>query len=102
MRPNYYLRLDRLSAWVLYLTTLLFIISGYGVTKQIINPIAAQYLHDKLLPPLFFLAFVYHTGFRLHNSLQRWRVFTAPKYVSYYVLLLSFVLLTWFFWLYFR
>jgi len=47
-------KIDRYTQWVLLVLVLVFIITGYGMTKQIIDPVLATRWHINILPiPLF-------------------------------------------------
>ncbi len=46
--------LNRISAWILFVVIILYIVTGFGMTRQIIDPVFARYLHISVLPwPLF-------------------------------------------------
>ena len=48
-------RIDNFGVWILLFLILLFIITGYGATKNIMDPVLAKYIHTQLLPIPFFL-----------------------------------------------
>jgi len=96
---RFFVKLDRLSAWGLLILMIAFITSGYGMVKEIINPITAKYLHEVLLPIPMFVFFVIHVGWQLRLSLIRWK-WGSQKWISFYVLTISLFLLFFFFWLY--
>lgn len=98
---KFLIKLNRFSAWVLLVLIILFIISGYGMTKQIINPVFAKYLHDKLLPIPLFVFFLVHVGLSIRYALWRWKLFKERKTADIYIIIISLILLVFFLWLYF-
>lgn len=67
-------KLDRLAAWTLLIVVLLFAISGYGLTKGLIDRQLASSLHLYWLMPIGFLAFIAHVGWAVHLACKRWRI----------------------------
>ena len=98
---NALVKLNRFSAWVLLILVILYIISGYGITKGIIDPVFSKYLHDKLLAIPFFIFFVLHAGIASRYALMRWRVFKTSKSANIYTFVFGLVFLILFFWFYF-
>lgn len=98
---RFLIKLNRFSGWTLLVLIILFIISGYGMTKQIINPVTAKFLHDKLLPIPLFVFFLFHISFNARIAFRRWRVFKNEKAGDIYVLVVSLILFIFFLWLYF-
>jgi len=98
---KFLIKLSRFSAWILLVLMILYIISGYGITKGIIDPIFSKYLHDKLLAIPFFIFFVLHVGISTRYALLRWRIFKTKKAADFYVIILSIILLSLFLWLFF-
>ena len=98
---KFLIKLNRFSAWVLLVLIILFIVSGYGMTKQIINPVSARYLHDKVLPIPLFVFFLLHVGMGVRYAFLRWNLFKSEKTVDIYILMIGLVVLTFFLWLFF-
>lgn len=96
---RFFIKLDRLSGWVLLILMILFIVSGYGMTKEITNPIKAKYLHEVLLPIPMFIFFMIHVGWQIRLSLIRWK-WGSRQWINFYVLIISLVLFVFFLWLY--
>ncbi len=92
---------SRITAWIAILLVILFIITGYGMTKRIIDPDLAKYVHQKILPLPLFITLILHGGICARQSLRRWRVFRKQATSDLYVILLSGLLLLFFLWLYF-
>lgn len=68
------IKLDRFFAWVLFGGMLLYFVSGYGMTKGIIDPALATKLHLNVLTYIILIAFVFHPIFAIHLALKRWRI----------------------------
>lgn len=66
-------KLDRFFAWVLLAGMLIYFISGYGMTKGLIDPLFATSLHTGWLPIIIILAFAGHTTYAIHLAFKRWR-----------------------------
>jgi len=72
---NYYLtKINRSAAWALFIIMILFFISGYGLTKGIIDPAWAKMIHLDYLPLVILVVFVLHASIAIRLSLIRWRV----------------------------
>ena len=99
---KFLIKLNRFSAWVLLVLIILFIISGYGMTKQIIDPVFATYLHDNIFPIPLFIFFLLHVGISIRYALWRWKLFKEKKTADVYILIISLILLVFFLWLFFR
>lgn len=63
--------LNRISAWILFVVIILYIVTGFGMTKQIIDPVFARYLHTVILPYPLFIFFGLHMAFCIKNLFQR-------------------------------
>jgi hypothetical protein len=98
---RFLIKLSRFSAWVLLVLVILYIISGYGITKGIIDPVFSKYLHDKLLAIPFFIFFVLHVGIATRYALMRWGIFKTAKSANIYIIISSLILLIFFLWLFF-
>lgn len=97
---KFLLKLNRFSAWILLILIILFIISGYGMTKQIIDPVFATQLHNNILPVFLFVFFVIHVAISSSYALRRWKIFKDSKSANIYAFVLGLILLILFFWLY--
>ncbi len=89
----------RFSGYVLALLMMLYFISGYGMTKGIMDPVLAEKLHDKWLPIPFIIFFILHVFIYLKFTLRRW--LKDEKWTNIYVIILSLVILIFLFYLYF-
>ena len=92
---KFFMKLDRLAAWILLVVVLLYAVSGYGLTKGIINPALARELHFNWLAALALIAFVIHTYYAIHLALMRWRIWNVFTKIllaiAYLVVIIFFV-----------
>jgi predicted heme/steroid binding protein len=70
-------KIDRAAAWALLATIIAFFISGYGMTKGIIDRTLANNLHSNILPLIGLVAFTVHTGLAVRMSLMRGRLWNG-------------------------
>lgn len=81
---KYLIKLDRFFAWVLFGGMLLYFISGYGMTKGIIDPSLATKLHLNFLTYIILISFMVHPLFAIHLALKRWQLWTPwPKFLLF-------------------
>lgn len=71
---SFFIKLDRLAAWVLLAVIIIYVISGFGMTKGIIDPSLARNLHLGWLGVIGLIAFVIHTFWAIHLALIRHRI----------------------------
>jgi predicted heme/steroid binding protein len=91
---KFFLKIDKLSAWVLFFSMIVYGISGYAMTKGIFSPALANQLHMHLLGPVALLAFVFHTSFAIHLAFRRWKIWnklTLVLLVLFYLSLAGFL-----------
>lgn len=86
---NTLIKLDRIFAWILFVSIILFVLSGYGVTEGIINIQLASTLHSDILPYTMLIAFIIHTSFAIHLAFKRWGFWDKGGKI---VLILGFVI----------
>ena len=89
---SFLIKIDRLSAWVLFLTMLFYFISGYGMTKGIISGSFATKLHLDILPIIIILAFTFHTSFAIHLAFKRWRFWNSFSKILLFVFYAAFLI----------
>ncbi|MFA4996368.1 MAG: cytochrome b5 domain-containing protein [Patescibacteria group bacterium] len=75
---NKWIKIDRFFAWVLFCGMLLYFISGYGMTKGIIDSSFASKLHLNFLTYVILIAFTIHTSFAIHLAFKRWQIWNGP------------------------
>ena len=68
------IQIDRASAWVLLFSIIAYMLSGYGLTKGIINSEVSLFLHRNILPTITMLAFVGHTSLAVRVAMMRKRI----------------------------
>lgn len=95
-------RLSRCTAWIAFVVILLFILTGYGMTKRIIDPDLAKFLHNKILPVALIVSLLAHGGICARATFRRWGVFKSNATIDLYVAAVGLVLLALFFWMYLR
>jgi hypothetical protein len=93
-------RLSRWSAWAAMLIVVLYIVTGYGMTKRIVDPDWAKRLHERWLPIPLFLTLLLHGGVCARGAARRWHVFRNAAAGDLYVLTVGIVLFGLFMWLY--
>lgn len=68
------IQIDRASAWVLLFSVIAYMLSGYGLTKEIINSEISLFMHRNILPTITMIAFVGHTSLAIKNAMMRKRI----------------------------
>ena len=68
------IQIDRASAWVLLFSVIAYMLSGYGLTKGIINSEISLSMHRNILPTITMIAFVGHTSLAIKNVMMRKRI----------------------------
>ena len=87
---KYLVKIDRLSAWVLFICMILYFVSGYGMLKGIINPALAVKIHLNYLTYIAAVAFVIHTSYAISLAFKRWNIwniFTKILLLLFYIVL---------------
>jgi len=79
------MKIDRISAWILFVGMILYFISGYGMTKGFINPALATKLHLNYLTYFVMFGFIVHTYYAIHLAFKRWRIWNG--YTKLFLLL---------------
>jgi len=96
----FFMRLDRFAAWILLLVMLAYAITGYGMTKGIIDQQLARSLHLGWLGAIGLIAFVIHTHHAISLAFKRWRIWSRLScfFLSFfYVLIIGFFIFLQFF-----
>lgn len=79
------LKIDRFMAWVLMISMVLFFISGYGLSKGIMDRGLSGFLHLKLLVYSAIISFGYHSAFAIHLSLRRWKIWNIYSKMGMFI-----------------
>jgi len=92
MSPRILFKLCQISGWILLFLTILFFISGYGMTKQIIPVDLATWLHNQILPIPFLIFLILHILFPLRNLLRRipFKIILATLFLIFIISLAGF------------
>jgi len=92
----------RFCAWMLIVFIILYFISGFGMTKGIMDRAAAVKLHSYLTLPMAF-AFIFHTLVAVRFALIRWDIHTEKneKVLDYVFIAAGVVLFGLVCWVYF-
>lgn len=93
-------KLHRFSCWGIAVLIVLYLVSGYGMTKNIIDPAVSKILHEKVLAPPLFLLFVLHVSINLRNLFLRKWAGGNEKWVNIYTFILALIVLGVLFYLY--
>ena len=95
-------RIDNFGVWILLFLVFLFIITGYGTTKNIMDPVLAKYIHTQLLPIPFFVFLLIHVLKSVYKQFKNWNIFKSERVLNGYVYGLGIIVAGLFVWLYFR
>jgi predicted heme/steroid binding protein len=68
------IKIGRLAAWILFVTIIIYFITGYGMTKGIIDRNFSLLLHATILPLITIIAFIIHASISIKFTFMRWRI----------------------------
>lgn len=86
-------KIDRISSWILFVVIILYAITGYGMTKGLIDSSFSRTWHLGYLGIIGLIAFVIHTSWAAHLALKRkniWNAFTKTFLIIFYLFLITF------------
>ena len=69
--------IDRIAAWILAFSILLYIISGFDIQTQFFSPPLSSSLHLIYLFPVAQVAFMFHTTYAIHLAFIRWNIWNV-------------------------
>ena len=95
-------RIDNWGVWLLLFVVLAYVLTGYGMTKNIMDPLIAKYIHARLLPLPLFLFFLVHVLKPVRAQFKNWKIFKNDEVLDVYVYLLGLTVFAIFVWLFFR
>ena len=95
-------RIDQFGMWVLMVLVLSFVLTGYGMTKHIMDPVLAKYIHTHLLPLPLLIFFCIHVVKAVRNQFKKWKIFNDDRILDLYAYALVFIVTIILIWLYFR
>jgi predicted heme/steroid binding protein len=81
-----FVKIDRISAWILLGSIVLYFISGYGMTEGIIDRERATVLHLNTLPLVALSAFFIHTFFAIRLAFIRWKIWNRVSMIGLFLL----------------
>lgn len=87
------IKINRFTAWILFFVIIAYAITGYGMTKGLIDANFARTWHLGWLGLVGLIAFVIHTFWGIHLFLRRkniWNILTKIILFSFFVVLVSF------------
>jgi len=97
----FFMKLDRLAAWILLLVMLTYAVTGYGMTKGIIDQQLARSLHLGWLGAIGLIAFVIHTHHAVGLAFKRWRIWNKFSrfclFFFYFLVIIFFLYLQFFY-----
>jgi len=89
------IKIDRIAAWTLLVTIIIYVISGFGLTKGVIDTKLANSLHLHYLIYVLLISFVVHTSYAIHLAFRRWgiwnragKILLAIIYVGFFSFIL--------------
>jgi predicted heme/steroid binding protein len=100
MISKYSIKIDRVAAWILFFAIIVYAITGYGMTKGIIDQQFSRSLHLGWLGIIGLITFVIHTKFAISMAFRRWGIWNFVAKISlagFYLLLIIFFIYLQFF-----
>jgi len=92
MNKNLFLvKIDRIAAWVLFASMFAYFITGFGMTKGIIDSKLATELHNNYLLWVIVSAFVIHTAIAIRLAFIRWKILNPLTTTFLFAFYLSFI-----------
>ena len=82
-------RINNFGVWILLFLIFLFIITGYGMTKNVMDPVLAKYIHTRLLPIPFFVFLMVHVLGSVYRQFKNWNIFKSERVLNIYVYCLA-------------
>ena len=95
-------KIDKFGMWILLALVLSFIFTGYGMTKHVMDPVLAKYIHTHILPIPLLIFFCVHVLKAVRNQFKKWNVFSSELAVDIYAFSLTFIVIFILIWLYFQ
>lgn len=88
------IKLDRFFAWILFVSMLVYMVTGFGLTNGIINLDLSMKLHLEYLTYIFLVAFIFHSAWAIHLALKRWKMWILPLKISMVLIYLALITFT--------
>lgn len=72
MKPM--LKIDRISAWILLFSIVIYVISGFDIQGRFLQPQISSLIHLKFLFMPAELAFMFHGSYGMNLAFRRWKL----------------------------
>jgi hypothetical protein len=95
-------QIDKFGMWILMALVVSFVFTGYGMTKHIMDPVMAKYIHTQLLPLPLLIFFCIHVVKAVRNQFKKWKLFNDDRVLDIYAYGLVLVVTVILIWLFFR
>ena len=95
-------QIDKFGMWILMALVLSFVLTGYGMTKHIMDPVLAKYIHTQILPLPLLIFFCIHVLKAVRNQFKKWKLFNDERVLDLYAYALTLIVTIILIWLYFR
>ena len=94
--------IDKIGMWILMFLVLSFVLTGYGMTKHIMDPVLAKFIHTQLLPIPLLIFFCIHVVKAVRNQFKKWQIFKDDRILDIYAYAITLIVTIILIWLYFR
>ena len=81
---KFLVQIDKIGIWILMALVLCFVFTGYAMTKQIMDPVVARFIHTQILPIPLFIFFFIHVVKAVRNRFKKWRLFKDDNILDLY------------------
>jgi len=95
-------KIDSFGVWILMGLILSFVLTGYGMTKHLFDPVWAKYIHTQILPIPLLIFFCIHVIKAVRNQFKKWNIFNEERVLDVYTYALVLIVTILLIWLYFR
>ncbi|MBF0511691.1 MAG: hypothetical protein HQL13_05100 [Candidatus Omnitrophica bacterium] len=94
--------IDKYTTWILMVLVIIFVITGFGKTKHLMDPVLAAYIHTQILPIPFLILFCIHMLKVVRNQFWKWNLFDNKTICEAFAYLLTLVVTSALIWVYLR
>jgi len=94
--------IDKFGVWILLALILAFMLTGFGMTKHIMDPVLAKYIHSRILPLPLLIFLCIHIIKPVRNQFKKWNIFNNERILDIYTYALVLVVTLILIWLYLR
>jgi len=100
MFVKYLVKIEKISAWILFFVILIYAVTGYGMTRGFGTQLFRT-LHLEWLGLIGLLVFIIHTSWGISLALKRWRIWNITTksllFIFYVAIVLFFVFVHFFY-----